>query len=357
VSDEWLGPSALRYPVPVPRPIEYRYEDPLAALWLAAAHRLGWRVVRAASAYASWDGQGTLTLARPEDLDPDDSLAQMILHEMCHALVAGPRGMNQPDWGLDNTSDRDVVQEHATNRLQAALTGPYGLREFMAVTTDFRSYYDALPARPLGAGDDPAIAIAQRARERADLEPYRSVIAEALERTARLAEWVVPSTADDSLWRSVRARHRSGLLMPRGQSAGTCAQCAWSVWRQGVLRCRQSSPSEADQVDVQGIDPACERFEPTFSDDECGRCGACCREGFDVVTVSAGELLHRSDLVSESSLGRVLERPGGRCVALCGAEDGQYRCSIYAERPSSCRDFELRGDACLIARRRVGLSR
>lgn len=341
------------------RPIAQKYTDPLEELWLGAARRLGWRVVRAASAYASWDGQGTLTLAGPEELDPDDCLAQMILHEMCHALVAGPSGATRLDWGLDNTSDRDVVQEHATNRLQAALAEPYGLREFLAVTTDFRSYYDGLPKKPLADGDDPAIALAVRARQRAELEPWRSVIHEALEGTAELARICAPRSPPESLWRTVRPRHPSGLLLPREPRAddARCGGCAWGTLRDGALHCRQSSGDEAEQARVETMHPACERYEAVFGADECGRCGACCREGFDLVVVGEGELLRHPELVSESSLGRVLYRPGGRCVALGEGQPGAaYRCSIYDERPSSCRDFELAGDACLLARRRVGLS-
>ena len=37
-------------------------------------------------------------------------------------------------------------------RLQAALTGQHGLRRLLAPTTDFRPYYDALPAEIVEAG-------------------------------------------------------------------------------------------------------------------------------------------------------------------------------------------------------------
>ena len=59
-------------------------------------------------------------------------LAQLILHELCHALVEGPGALNRPDWGLDNESARDVEREHACLRLQARLAqrqrleSPYG---------------------------------------------------------------------------------------------------------------------------------------------------------------------------------------------------------------------------------------
>ncbi|MEJ7593816.1 MAG: hypothetical protein WKF77_19935 [Planctomycetaceae bacterium] len=63
--------------------------------------------------------------------------------------------------GTFNTSKRDLVYEFACHRLQAALSAPFGLRAFMAVTTSWRPYWDALPEDPLKDGDDPAIAIAQ----------------------------------------------------------------------------------------------------------------------------------------------------------------------------------------------------
>jgi hypothetical protein len=120
------------------RTIQSNYQDPADLLWLQAAAALGIAVQRSADAYAAWDGRGTLTLASAEHLDPDDCLAQMIFHEVCHLLVSGEAARNLPDWGLDNTSAKDLVYEYATNRLQAALAQAYGLRDFLAVTTVWR---------------------------------------------------------------------------------------------------------------------------------------------------------------------------------------------------------------------------
>jgi Fe-S-cluster containining protein len=68
--------------------------------------------------------------------------------------------------------------------------------------------------------------------------------------------------------------------------------------------------------------------------------------------------LHPS-LVCSDAHGLHVPRPNGRCVALEGEGDARapYRCRVYAERPRSCAQFEVFGDACLEARRRVGLSR
>ena len=120
------------------RSITHQYQDPLDLVWLKAAAELGMSVRRSGEVYASWDGERVLTLASNADFDADDSLAQLIFHEICHALVAGPSERQRPDWGLDNTSERDLVYEHACHRLQATLAGRYGLRDFFAVTTEWR---------------------------------------------------------------------------------------------------------------------------------------------------------------------------------------------------------------------------
>ncbi|MGV2339961.1 MAG UNVERIFIED_CONTAM: hypothetical protein LVR18_40205 [Planctomycetaceae bacterium] len=154
------------------RSIVHRYQDPVDLIWLRAAADLGLEVQRSADAYAAYDGKGTLTISVADEFDPDDSLAQMIFHEICHWLVSGIHAREQPDWGLSNTSRRDLVYEYACHRLQAALAAPFGLREFMAVTTTWRPYWDALPDNPLKDGDDPAIAIAQTGFQLAQNAPF-----------------------------------------------------------------------------------------------------------------------------------------------------------------------------------------
>lgn len=84
----------------------HRYHDPLALIWLRCAERIGFRVRRTPEVYASADGRGTISIGTDEILDPDDSLAQMIFHELCHALVEGEAGWRQPDWGLGNAVGR-----------------------------------------------------------------------------------------------------------------------------------------------------------------------------------------------------------------------------------------------------------
>ena len=118
------------------RSIVHHYQDPLDLIWLRAAADLGLEVQRSAEAYASYDGKGTLTISVAADFDADDSLAQMIFHEICHWLVSGIRAKDLPDWGLSNTNNRDLIYEYACHLLQAALSTPFGLREFMAVTTE-----------------------------------------------------------------------------------------------------------------------------------------------------------------------------------------------------------------------------
>ncbi|WP_146584952.1 hypothetical protein [Posidoniimonas polymericola] len=184
------------------RTITKTYSDPLDLVWLHAARKLGMQVVRSAEVNASWDGAGVLTIGTPETLDPDDSLAQMILHETCHALCEGPDGWRQPDWGLGGVHPADKVHEHAALRLQAALADQVGMRAFFASTTVFRAYYDRLPADPLAPADDPAIVAARDAWDRAKHGPWAEPLNEALQRSAEIARALEGLTTEDSLWHS-----------------------------------------------------------------------------------------------------------------------------------------------------------
>ncbi len=109
---------------------------------------------------------------------------------------------------------------------------------------------------------------------------------------------------------------------------------------------------------------ACAWFE---SGVHCDPCGACCREAFDAVpvgpedeaTARAHPELVRTDPDGWRELLRVPGLNGGtRCAALRGdgAADRPFRCAIYADRPSPCRDLMPGEPNCLYARRRVGLS-
>jgi hypothetical protein len=181
------------------RHINKTYEDPLSIVWTHAAARMGMRIERSAEVNASWDGAGVLTLGTDETLDPDDCLAQMVLHEACHALCEGPESLRLLDWGLQNNPEKKV-HEHACLRLQAALADRVGMRSFFAATTVFRSYYDSLPAEPLGAGEDPAIALAQAGWERAHSGPWGAVLLDALRRSAQIAVALRGVAPADSLW-------------------------------------------------------------------------------------------------------------------------------------------------------------
>lgn len=363
----------------MPRTVHHRYDDPLELIWLACLRELGFQLQRSDEVYASFDGARTLTLSTREHFDADDSLAQLIFHELCHALVSGERGVRRADWGMENIDARDLEQEHACHRLQSALADEHGLRGLFAVTTEHRTYWDTLPIDPLGPGDDSAIPVARDAFERARKEPWRAALQGALRRTAALAasmrELPLPS---DSLWRRTQPVHASGF--PVSDEPGlTCGACAWSFARSGAAAatdgeaprsCRQSVLRHGQAnlrrrpVLVGAAARACVRFEPRLDQTSCEVCGACCREGFDRVEI--GQREHKAlrserlrALLVVDGFGPHLPRPHGRCVALSPDDlpsARSYRCSIYAERPRACADFAVAGDACLTARRRVGLS-
>ena len=182
------------------RKILQTYRDPVELIWLHAASRMGMEIVRSAEVNASWDGQSVLTIGSPETLDPDDSLAQMILHETCHALCEGPDSLSKPDWGLDSFNPAKKVREHACLRLQAAFADRYGMRSFFAATTVFRRYYDRLPADPLADDGDPAVVIAREAWTRANAGQWAQALDDALHRTAMVADIVHRIAPSESLW-------------------------------------------------------------------------------------------------------------------------------------------------------------
>lgn len=158
--------------------------EDLDQIWTEAARRLGFRVDRSADAYASSDGAGTIVIGSRETLDPEDSVAQLVFHELCHALVQGEQNLTRPDWGLDNTTDADGVRENACLRVQAHLASAHGVRAAMTPTTVTRPYYQALGADAL-APTDAAEPLARTALHTTLAQRFVPIIDQALHATAR----------------------------------------------------------------------------------------------------------------------------------------------------------------------------
>ncbi|MCW5809326.1 MAG: YkgJ family cysteine cluster protein, partial [Deltaproteobacteria bacterium] len=169
------------------REVTHRYIDPLAQVWIGAARRIGLRVVRTPDAYAATDGRGTLAIATDTELDADDSLAQMIFHELCHSLVEGEDAFRRADWGMDNTGPDHDWREHACLRVQWLLTGRHGLRSVFAPTTDFRAFWDTLSGDVLADRTDPSVQAAIVALRRSAHPPWAPALGEALAASARIA--------------------------------------------------------------------------------------------------------------------------------------------------------------------------
>lgn len=381
---------------PTVRPIHHHYQDPLSLIWLTCAAQVGYVVVRTADAYASTDGKRTLLIAEDAALDADDSLAQMILHELCHALVEGERGEALPDWGLDNTSGRDTWHEHACLRLQAYLANSVGLRDFFAPTTDFRvKFWQQLSADPFyadaayGGRAERSCVAARIGAWRATFPRWHQPLQTALAASAviasalRQADMTPSHNARQGLARPTESAEQNGqadtnspllslwavaqtppALHPAGHAPLAdyytdhgCDDCAWHFTSRGIMRCQQ-----APSVKLPAKSAACTRWEPAAELD-CQTCGACCREAFDCVEVGSRESvvkLHPDMLIHAEQIDQPakLKRNADRCAALVGgdAQDTLYRCTIYKDRPRTCRDFTRGSDNCLQARRKVGLS-
>lgn len=182
------------------RAIAARYRDPLDVIWLATARRLGFTVRRSPHVYATHDGQGLLTLSTPDGFDPDDTVAQMVLHEVCHWIVNGRETFHVPDWGFELDWEEDW-RELACQRLQAALADRFGLRQQLASTGTYRPYYDRLGPDPFAPLEDSELErqICEAARvawDRAQGEPWHAPLTEALAATRRLRDAVEPFLGD-----------------------------------------------------------------------------------------------------------------------------------------------------------------
>ncbi len=326
------GPSPLATPA-------------IAEIWRAAAAQIGFSITRTGEAYATSDGRGTIAVGADETLDADDAFAQLVFHELCHAITEGEAAVRLPDWGLDNIAAH-VVREHACLRFAAHLAERFGLRALMAPTTDYRGYHDALGEDPLASDGDPAVAIAEAARVRFDASGWRLAIEGALARTAAMVE----------------ARHPLGFDW--GPAAQTCGGCAWLyVGGRGapVARCRQTARAVGEGARTEQTFRACARWEPPV---DCQTCGACCREAYHSVTVSVRDPVVWQEPALIVRTGHRFEirrqgENGERCAALRVAAPPatpRYACTIYDNRPKPCREFAANGRHCLDARRRVGLS-
>jgi hypothetical protein len=192
--------------VPVRRRPVHVYRDPLELVWVGAAERMGLRITRTDVAYADYDGRGVLAIGAPSILDPDDCLAQMIFHEICHWLVEGAESFALENWGLSNESLVHLGRENASLRVQAALADRHGLRGVLANTTDHRAYYDALPADPLTQDDDGTVELARAALRRAEEPPWAPALEEALAATAAIVKATRPFADGPSLFTRLEPR-------------------------------------------------------------------------------------------------------------------------------------------------------
>lgn len=376
------------------RTVDARYVDPLDHIWLTAATELGLQVRRSTQGYATTDGRGGLAIAPAEDLDPDDCLAQIILHEICHALVQGEDSFTKPDWGLVNDDasaqyQGDTTREQACLRVQAALLRRYGLRRLLGPTTEFRWFYDALPPDPIagpaaaGAGEaGAALALAVEGLSRAARPPFRKPLHRALRATAELHRLVakVPKTSYDAsaaltaaaaaplptMWQQAPApaRHRSGLPMSDGvftaPAGATCQGCAYAAppadkRQASKWRCQRSAAEDGPGLVIDPKAPGCALYEGNLS---CQACGACCRHAYDLVPIGRKEPFPQTHPELAERHGKQLsvrrDPEQRRCAALAGPTLGPYGCTVYQDRPSTCREFSAGTSSCLDARRRVG---
>jgi Fe-S-cluster containining protein len=88
---------------------------------------------------------------------------------------------------------------------------------------------------------------------------------------------------------------------------------------------------------------------------DCVTCGACCAysESWPVF-IGTGDAEGIPDELIDSEHGRMLCH-GNRCAALAGELGNRAQCSVYANRPLVCREFQPGSEDCVMVRRSFGL--
>jgi hypothetical protein len=157
--------------------------------------------------------------------------------------------------------------------------------------------------------------------------------------------------------------HPTGLQLATLDSR--CGTCAWARPASRGWGCI-AADRDGTLVPVNPGWPGCQLWEPTIP--SCDPCGACCREAFDSVPVSEEDLSLIEDPATwvhahDDGWRDVYRSPspcgvGTHCKALSGdgSATSPFRCQIYAQRPTNCRDLAIGSEGCLMARRRVRLS-
>ena len=361
-------------------------------IWSSVARALGFELQRSTDCYAASDGKGRIFIGVPEILDVDDSFAQLVFHELCHAFVEGWHSQCLPDWGLDVSGGADTAREHACLRVQAHLASQFKLRALMAPTTEYRDYYESIGPQALGPQALGPQALGPQALGEQALGEEASLVAKddpavAIARVAlaspapAAASWILTlqqalATTASLLGDASVDKHPLGFAL--GPANETCASCAWFYLGgrgPAVERCRQKSSAQKNESAARTSRhfAACEKWESPV---DCETCGACCREAYHVVSVSMRDpvVWKQPDLIVRRGHRFEILRAGDRCAALNVEEStaaitpnesgivvrpasSRYRCRIYQDRPTTCRDFSAGGNHCLSARQRLGLSR
>lgn len=336
-----------------------RYEDSVSNVWVTAARQIGVVQAVAKATGASFDG------AKAADM----RVGQALFDDVCRSLIEG-----HDSFAKAGAEVVDVTVLHwrdqARLRLQWVLCSQWNLHGWFEPVENARAFWLTLDETVLDDKADLAVRAASVALVRVSRSPWAPTFTEALAATRDLLRVDV----------SKRAEHPTGAFAMRADETKRCEQCAW-VYTQGVnLACRQvdSATNGPLHKNIEPQWPACERFEPVL---DCQPCGACCREAFQTVQVGAREPIRRThpamvlDHGTRQELRRTLtpgldlvaDKPAPtRCASLGGGDLVQlgtrttvsdYGCQIYQARPQSCRSFTAGSESCLVARRRVGMSR
>ena len=146
--------------------------------------------------------------------------------------------------------------------------------------------------------------------------------------------------------------NRNPLSVEPGPVGAQCGGCRWRVLGGPGPKVDRCLRHGRQRVSVEW--PGCAAHTTQL---DCLECGACCREAYHAVEVGPRDPFVRIHPERVTTVdGRLnVERRDGVCACLAPI-DGQWPCTVYNNRPRTCRDFTLGSANCVDARVRLGIT-
>ena len=145
---------------------------------------------------------------------------------------------------------------------------------------------------------------------------------------------------------------RNPIGIEPGPTGTQCGGCTWRVVAGPGPKVDRCLRFGKQRVSTEW--PGCASYTAQL---DCLDCGACCREAYHAVEVGPRDAFVRSHPEYITTVdGRLnVARRDGICACLAPA-GGEWPCTVYKDRPRTCRDFTRGSANCVDARVRLSIT-